>query len=452
MPSSWRSRLRRVQAHLGLCAAAADKVELPPHLGGAAADPEGHPALGTLEGPSPALRCWTVAELLGEVAAALEAAPPAHFPDPLAADHPAVEQFRRWGYIAVTDAVAAAPLARNLAIFRSKQPLAREVWRVAREAESRSPRAADMQYFDLPREDMGTTPEAWNSGAWGGFLVAQQAADFDAYAEVLANPRVLPLLLALAGPALHLMEVGARTVPAPPREEALASGGYTDWCVHPALRSPASSRPAEGLAGGRHRDFGESRRLPIGAAGADYNRVKCFAMLTDTEPDGGCAPPPPPHTHTHATTTTTTTTTHTPVCSAPASLRLGQLKVCTNTCCGCAGPWVLSPAATSGRQPARPKSTGAARWVRSQGMSRSRSRRVAWPSSTCVRPSSPNTHEIILRLDHSPTPNQRLTLDESTGRQAVLRAQRCAFAGRDLAHGHAEHERFSPRELYIHLR
>ena len=243
MPSSWRSRLRRVQAHLR--AAAADKAELPPHLGGAAADPEGHPALGTLEGPSPALRCWTVAELLGEGVAALEDAPPARFPDPLAADHPAVEQFRRWGYIAVTDAVAAGPLARNLAVFRSKQPLAREVWRVAREAESRSPRAADMQYFDLPREDMGATPEAWNSGAWGGFLVAEKAADFDAYAEVLANPRVLPLLLALAGPALHIMEVGARTVPAPPREEALANGGYTDWCVHPALDLVASTQPCE---------------------------------------------------------------------------------------------------------------------------------------------------------------------------------------------------------------
>ncbi len=29
-------------------------------------------------------------------------------------------------------------------------------------------------------------------------------------------------------------------------------------------------------------------RLPIGTPGGDYNRVKCFVMLKDVEPDGGC--------------------------------------------------------------------------------------------------------------------------------------------------------------------
>lgn len=39
----------------------------------------------------------------------------------------------------------------------------------------------------------------------------------------------------------------------------------------------------------RHRDYGsDSMRLPIGTAGGDYNRVKCFVMLKDVEPDGGC--------------------------------------------------------------------------------------------------------------------------------------------------------------------
>lgn len=33
---------------------------------------------------------------------------------------------------------------------------------------------------------------------------------------------------------------------------------------------------------------GAGMRLPIGTPGGDYNRVKCFVMLKDVEPDGGC--------------------------------------------------------------------------------------------------------------------------------------------------------------------
>ena len=31
----------------------------------------------------------------------------------------------------------------------------------------------------------------------------------------------------------------------------------------------------------------EATRLPIGSQSADYNRVKCFAMLTDVADEGG---------------------------------------------------------------------------------------------------------------------------------------------------------------------
>jgi hypothetical protein len=53
--------------------------------------------------------------------------------------------------------------------------------------------------YDLPREDMGVCPEAWNSGANGGFLVTADRGEFGAWMDALANPRVLPLLLALLG-------------------------------------------------------------------------------------------------------------------------------------------------------------------------------------------------------------------------------------------------------------
>ena len=47
--------------------------------------------------------------------------------------------------------------------------------------------------------------------------------------EVLANPQVLPLLMALVGPTIHIAESGARTCIAPPRERAEREGGYTSW-------------------------------------------------------------------------------------------------------------------------------------------------------------------------------------------------------------------------------
>jgi ectoine hydroxylase-related dioxygenase (phytanoyl-CoA dioxygenase family) len=122
-----------------------------------------------------------------------------------------------------------------------------------------------MQYFDLPREDVMDNLEAWNSGAWGGFLVTQLAEDFDAYMLALNNPLIMPLLQALVGSALHLMEVGARTVLPQPLEYVQKHGAYTRW----------------------HRDYGnDGLRRPIGPA-SDYCRCKCFLMLSDTEADGG---------------------------------------------------------------------------------------------------------------------------------------------------------------------
>jgi hypothetical protein len=47
---------------------------------------------------------------------------------------------------------------------------------------------------------------AGNSGAWGGYLVTNEAEDFATYMDIHANPQVLPLLLALMGPALHVCE------------------------------------------------------------------------------------------------------------------------------------------------------------------------------------------------------------------------------------------------------
>ena len=62
-----------------------------------------HPPLGSLEGDRPALRSWTVAQLGTEGAAPN---PDGTFPDPLHDEHPAVQQFREWGYVALLDAVA----------------------------------------------------------------------------------------------------------------------------------------------------------------------------------------------------------------------------------------------------------------------------------------------------------------------------------------------------------
>ena len=107
------------------------------------------------------------------------------------------------------------------------------------------------------RLEQGAAPlaEAWNSGAWGGYLVTNEAADFDTYMDIHANPQVLPLLLALMGPAFHICEAGARTRTPPPQELA-AEGGYTEW----------------------HRDTGPGLMLPIGSPGGDYNRCSSTAL------------------------------------------------------------------------------------------------------------------------------------------------------------------------------
>ena len=153
---------------------------------------------------------------------------------------------------------------------------------------------------------MGSAPlaEAWNSGAWGGYLVTNEPEDFSTYMEFLANPQVclfspsakgqhhhhrhlvdmlwwwysggwsfqvapfshcpgndrcrsqvMPLLLALLGPAFHVAESGARTVHAPPPGQHVRDGGYTEW----------------------HRDYGASMRLPIGTPGGVSCRL--FVVL-----------------------------------------------------------------------------------------------------------------------------------------------------------------------------
>ena len=164
------------------------------------------------------------------------------------------------------------------------------------------------RYFDLPREDTSLDdPDAASSGAHGGFLATKEAADLDAYMQVLANPRALPLLLALVGKAMHITEVGARTVEAPPLEQALEEGGYTE-CESPRsfrllpraqtglLTRECAVQTGHRDAGGRSKGAIEEapsssglapERLPIGSIGGDYNRVKCFTMLTDVEPEGG---------------------------------------------------------------------------------------------------------------------------------------------------------------------
>lgn len=241
------------------------------------------PPLGSLDGMQPPLRCFTVAELgtaaAGDVARA--------WPGPLPEDHPAVLQFQRLGYVVITDAVAPGPLYRATEVFRSKQEAARQIREVGRHLQQvrpgHSPDEPSEQYFDLPREGIGIVPEAFNTGAHGGFLVTQEATDFAAYMEILANPQVLPLLLALAGPAMHLEEVGARTVEAPPLEQALKYGGYTEW------HRDAGGRSAGAVAASPSSTGLSPQRLPIGSVGCDYNRVKCFAMLTDVNAAGGCA-------------------------------------------------------------------------------------------------------------------------------------------------------------------
>ena len=272
-------RVRVVSAHLVRCASDAKTMaatgapdldtQQPEEEPWRDHDPSIDAPLGALEGASPRLRCWTVSQL---GTASQDGVAPHQFPAPLPDTHPAVEQFRTYGYCAISDAVHPRALARMVAAYKAKQPHARAVFEASISAdtaageEHRASRTY-RQMFDLPREDMGAVPlaEAWNSGAWGGYLVTKDPRDFSAYMDIHANPQVLPLLLALLGPALHVCEAGARTVRAPPPREHLEHGGYTEW----------------------HRDTGPGKMLPIGSAGGDYNRVKCFVMLKDVEEDGG---------------------------------------------------------------------------------------------------------------------------------------------------------------------
>ena len=91
-------RLRALAGHVAAKGVAAQDIEGPPK----------HPPLGSLEGDAPSLRTWTVAQLGTETLGGV----PANFPGPVAQDHPAVAQFREWGYIAIVDAVAEEPLKR----------------------------------------------------------------------------------------------------------------------------------------------------------------------------------------------------------------------------------------------------------------------------------------------------------------------------------------------------
>ena len=265
----WERRVRALSSHLQVqacCTGDEQQLEEEPWRDH---DAEIDPPLGSLEGPTPRLRCWTVAQL---GTTSQDGVAPAEFPSALPDNHPAVKQFRKFGYCAISDAVHPRALARMVAAYKAKQPHARAVFEASIVADTpagEEHRASKTyrQMFDLPREDMDSVAlgESWNCGAWGGYLVTKDPGDFSTYMDVHANPQVLPLLLALLGPALHICEAGARTVRAGPPQEHVEHGGYTDW----------------------HRDTSTGMMLPIGSADGDYNRVKCFVMLKDVEEDGG---------------------------------------------------------------------------------------------------------------------------------------------------------------------
>ena len=182
-----------------------------------------HPPLGSLEGPSPLLRTWSVAELGGaELERCGGDGEAAAFPEPLATSHGAVEQFRRFGYVAVPDAVAPAALARATAVFRRKEPKARAKW-TERLVEEETPKDNISNfYFDLNREDLAEGVE--DIGSCGYLLTEPES--LAALMEPLANPRIMPLLLALVGPGIHIAESNARRVPAEWRPEETGVG-YT---------------------------------------------------------------------------------------------------------------------------------------------------------------------------------------------------------------------------------
>jgi hypothetical protein len=235
----------------------------------------------------PQLRTWTASELLG--GGAVAAGEPTVFPDALPDSHPAVAQFREFGYVVITDAIHPEALARATNTFRAKQAYARQLREQQRQhappsaqRPGQAPAVSEL-YFDLPRDDTLLTDGSSN-GSHGSFLVTKEAVDFDAFMGVLANAQALPLLLALAGPAMHLLEVGGRTVDAPPMEQALQHGGYTEWHRDAGGRTANRVADDEASTGGSQL---APERLSIGQIGCDYNRVKCFAMLTDVTPAGG---------------------------------------------------------------------------------------------------------------------------------------------------------------------
>lgn len=159
-----RRRVRSIAAHL--CAGSESKSSSPTQHEASEQpeeepwrdrDPLADPPLGSLEGPTPQLRCWTVAEL-GTTSA--DGLAPSEFPAALSRSHPAVEQFRTFGYCAVSDAVHPAALARIVATFKRKQPHARAVYDASITADTAAGeehRASKTyrQMYDLPREDMG---------------------------------------------------------------------------------------------------------------------------------------------------------------------------------------------------------------------------------------------------------------------------------------------------------
>ena len=239
-----RERLQRVASHV---------VTPTEHLSGH------HPRPSRPESP---LRSFTAAEIQPDddrnrrTAASGVSEEAVVFPGPLPSSHPAVQCFREQGYVAIPDACGPEALARTAAAFDASIPRAEAVWRVALELDEQLSQSEAAHYFDLPREDMTPSREAWESGAWGGFLVTERRHTLDAFMQVLANQRVLALLEALLGPDLHLMEAAGRVVLARPPAEALEHGGYTDW----------------------HRDV---------PSGVNLKRVKCICVLKDTPAAGG---------------------------------------------------------------------------------------------------------------------------------------------------------------------
>eukprot|EP01047_Picozoa_sp_COSAG01_P064823 COSAG01_NODE_8646_length_2709_cov_4.027586_2_plen_252_part_00 len=221
----WIRRLQLASTHLGGSSSAAPELTF-----------QKDPPLGSLRQPH-SLHTWTVQQLLppqpaappppgrhrcdglGAATGGAATVEPAEFPPALPDSHAAVAQFRELGYVVVQGAILAGALERAQRTFRARQPFAR-LARAEQRRRTPDPRPGhpsaelSQRYYDLPREDMALHDSGSCNGSHGGFLVTRSASDFDAFVGVLANANVLPLLLALCGPAMHLLEVGARTVDA----------------------------------------------------------------------------------------------------------------------------------------------------------------------------------------------------------------------------------------------